>query len=545
MTDEHAQLRSYVEYGAQYDFSAIVHRYLPLVYAAALRRLNGDAHRAQDVTQLVFIALARNAAALSRHPDLTGWLFTTTRFLAAKTQRTEHRRQSREQAAQVTLPEENLREAESPPVRRLLDDAVAELKTIDRQVILLRFHRGLRLAEIGAQLGVTENAVQKRLDRALEVLKQKLSQRRITSTAAALALALEQQSAVAVPAGLAAASTTAALACGAGAAGLPGALSLMALSKLQLGLAAAAVVAGSAGWVWEHREVSRLHTAMNQQTVAAGTQLAELRKQVDVQSKRADAAESDVAAMLQAMQTAGQLRPAGAPAAVRLTSTMDFMKSASARANQLRKEGRLQEALAEYVRCYQELRRQRTSGVEGQLLMAGIVSLSRAFPPAIAALRELRDTSLREFQANPTSRELASEVALLNERLGEGNRTVALYDTLSPDSPLRQTFGAIAHTAFVESRRYADALIGKSYGSMLNDLDMGIRVIAFEKTPGQVNVREALAQSTAANIEVLIGTGQRDEARALTNKLLTFDNSPATRAIIEAHVARASQPPGQ
>ncbi len=543
MIDEHAQLRSYVEYGAQDDFSAIVHRYLPLVYAAALRRLNGDAHRAQDVTQLVFIALARNAAALLRHPDLTAWLFTTTRFLAAKTQRTEHRRQSREQAAQVTLPEENLREAESPPVRRLLDDAVAELKTIDRQVILLRFHRGLRLAEIGAQLGVTENAVQKRLDRALEVLKQKLSQRRITSTAAALALALEQQSAVAVPAGLAAASTTAALACGTGAAGLPGALSLMALSKLQLGLAAAVVVAGSAGWVWEHREVSRLHTAMNQQTVATGTQLAELRKQMDVQSKRADAAESDVAAMLQAMQTSGQLRPAGAPAAVRLTSTMDFMKSASARANQLRKEGRLPEALAEYVRCYQELRRQRTSGVEGQLLMAGIVSLSRAFPPAIAALRELRDTSLQEFQTNPTSRELASEVALLNERLGEGNRTVALYDTLPPDSSLRQTFGAIAHTAFVESRRYADALIGKSYGSMLNDLDMGIRAIAFEKTPGQVNVREALAQSTAANIEVLIGTGQRDEARALTNKLLTFDNSSTTRAIIEDHVARASQPP--
>ena len=43
---------------------------------AALRRVGGDVHRAQDVTQLVFTALAHNAAALKRHPDLVGWLFT-------------------------------------------------------------------------------------------------------------------------------------------------------------------------------------------------------------------------------------------------------------------------------------------------------------------------------------------------------------------------------------------------------------------------------------------------------------------------------------
>lgn len=37
-------------------------------YASALRRVGGDTHRAKDVTQMVFIALARNASTLSRHP---------------------------------------------------------------------------------------------------------------------------------------------------------------------------------------------------------------------------------------------------------------------------------------------------------------------------------------------------------------------------------------------------------------------------------------------------------------------------------------------
>src|SRR5687768_12876872 len=92
-------LRQYAATGSEDDFSALVQGYLPLVYSAALRRVGGDAHRAEDVAQLVFTALARNARALVGHPDLTGWLFTTTRFLAAKTVRGEQRRQSREQEA--------------------------------------------------------------------------------------------------------------------------------------------------------------------------------------------------------------------------------------------------------------------------------------------------------------------------------------------------------------------------------------------------------------------------------------------------------------
>jgi len=236
-------LRGYAESGSEDAFAAVVQTSLPMVYRAALRRLSGDVHAAEDVSQSVFTAVARDAAKLAEHPDLTGWLFTTTRFIAAKTLRTESRRREREQEVYVTenASNEQGRTVDLP----MLDDVLVELSEIDRRVILLRFHRGLRLAEIGAQLNSSENAVQKRLDRALEQLREKLGRRGITSTAAALVLTFEQQAAVGIPAGLAVSVTTAGIASGvAGVAGFGlGAGGLLASILLGISLFAGGVVA--------------------------------------------------------------------------------------------------------------------------------------------------------------------------------------------------------------------------------------------------------------------------------------------------------------
>ncbi|MGA2281423.1 MAG: hypothetical protein ABSG80_14100 [Verrucomicrobiota bacterium] len=61
------------------------------------RQVNGDAHLAQDVAQAVFTDLARKVASLARHAVLTGWLYTSAHFAAAKIARTENRHQAREQ----------------------------------------------------------------------------------------------------------------------------------------------------------------------------------------------------------------------------------------------------------------------------------------------------------------------------------------------------------------------------------------------------------------------------------------------------------------
>src|SRR6266704_3009368 len=99
MTTDVELLRSYAESGSEVAFAELVRRRLNLVYSAAMRQLNGDAHLAQDVAQTVFADLARKAAALSRRESLTGWLFTSTHFAAAKAVQKERRRHMHEQEA--------------------------------------------------------------------------------------------------------------------------------------------------------------------------------------------------------------------------------------------------------------------------------------------------------------------------------------------------------------------------------------------------------------------------------------------------------------
>ncbi|HVS50809.1 MAG TPA: sigma-70 family RNA polymerase sigma factor [Opitutaceae bacterium] len=538
MNDYATQLRDYADSGAEDAFAPIVQRYLGLVYAAALRRVGGNAHYAEDVTQLVFIAVARNAAALARHPDLTGWLFTTTRFLSAKVLRSEQRRRQREHEAQMmhiaTAAEPA--EAHSTRLHAMLDELVMELRQLDRQIILMRFHRGMRLAEIGAQLDATENAVQKRLGRALEQLKEKLARRGMTSTAAALAIALEEQSAVAVPAGLATASTAAAMAGGTGAGGLLTISNLMMISKFYVGVAAAVVITASAGLMWEARANASLRLAVDRQSAALGANIAGLETQIAAESQRAAAAEADAAALRKVLPPATPVRPDGR----RLTDMEEHWRTSMDRAEALRREGKLPEALDEYLSCYEFLRGKDTHPpADNQLVMSAIKRLGQTYEPATTALRNLRERAMQELQTRPRDRKVAEEIAFLNERLGEGRNTVALYDSLPPDHPARQALGLIAHASFVEAQRYSDALAGKPFGSMMNELEMRMRLASGTMDQSLANSKSFAIAGAVSNIEVLTGAGKLEEARALTGKLLSFDSSDATRAAIEQHVERA------
>src|SRR5215217_491628 len=92
-------LRRYVQERSEAAFTELVNGYVNFVYSAALRQVGGDAHLAQDVTQSVFIDLAARAQALPVRTVLSGWLYTSTRFAAAKAVRTEQRWRLREQKA--------------------------------------------------------------------------------------------------------------------------------------------------------------------------------------------------------------------------------------------------------------------------------------------------------------------------------------------------------------------------------------------------------------------------------------------------------------
>src|SRR5262252_8847949 len=94
-------IQRYVDERSEPAFTEFVGQHIDLVYSAALRQVGGDVVLAQDVTQTVFTDLARKAPRLTRHPSLAAWLYTSTRYVAAKVRRTEQRRRQREQQAQT------------------------------------------------------------------------------------------------------------------------------------------------------------------------------------------------------------------------------------------------------------------------------------------------------------------------------------------------------------------------------------------------------------------------------------------------------------
>ena len=205
MTPDGELLRRYAETGSEDAFTELVRRHVDLVYSAALRQVNGDAHLAQDVAQSVFTDLARKAAPLARRPALTGWLYTSTHFAAAKAVRTEHRRQAREQEAHTmqALLHDPEPDVDWDKLRSVLDEAMHRLSEDDREAILLRFFENRPLAEVGAELGVGENAARMRVERALEKLRVQLVRRGVTTPAAVLATTIAAHAVQAAPAGLA------------------------------------------------------------------------------------------------------------------------------------------------------------------------------------------------------------------------------------------------------------------------------------------------------------------------------------------------------
>lgn len=212
MLDDQHLLGRYATDGSETAFGELVARYVNLVYSTALRRVGGDVHRAQDVTQLVFTDLARKAGSLPHNVVLAGWLHCATRYAAAQLIRAESRSRRREQEAMAM----NALKADPAPdweqIRPQLDAALDCLGRADRDALLLRFFEQRSLAEVGAALKTNEEAARKRVSRALDKLRAHLVRHGVTTTGGALSVALSTQAVQAAPAGMAATLVGASLA---------------------------------------------------------------------------------------------------------------------------------------------------------------------------------------------------------------------------------------------------------------------------------------------------------------------------------------------
>jgi RNA polymerase sigma factor (sigma-70 family) len=264
MSDDHQLLAEFSRNGSEAAFRQLAERHLNLVYSAAMRMVNGDTHQAQDITQLVFLNLARKACSLPANVVLAGWLHRATRFTALEWVRKERRRVEREREAATMHELEAAGEVEWSHLRPILDAVLDELEDDDRHTLLLRFFEQQSLAQVGNALGIAEDAARKRVSRGLDQLRDLLAKHHIHSTAEVLSGTLRSHALVVAPVGLAATIATAALAgatvtATAGSVGTLTALKLITMTKLKLGIIGAIVVAGvTAPWVIQHQAEVRL-----------------------------------------------------------------------------------------------------------------------------------------------------------------------------------------------------------------------------------------------------------------------------------------------
>jgi RNA polymerase sigma factor (sigma-70 family) len=249
--DDITLLRQYAG-GDESAFTALFERHVHLVYSVALRQARNPSH-AEEVTQAVFILLARKAKSLSPKTVLSGWLYQAARLTTAGLIKREIRRQRREQEVYMqtlTEPDPSLWEQISP----LLDDAMGRLDEKERNAVVLRFFENRTPQEVAAALKLNEATARKRVSRALEKVRKFFTKRGVISTTAVIAGAISAHSVQAAPAALANSATAVAIAKGTMAGGstltlVKATLIAMKTKTITVASIAAAVILGTGTYI--------------------------------------------------------------------------------------------------------------------------------------------------------------------------------------------------------------------------------------------------------------------------------------------------------
>lgn len=177
-------LDAYVRQKSEAAFAELVGRYIDVVHGSAMRQLP-DRNQADDVTQAVFIILAKKAEKI-RGDYLAGWLLNTTRFCVADVRKREGRRLRHEQqaAAMKTYVTENP-DSSQEEIRQHLDEAIGCLPPRQSTAIIMRFLQNKSPAEVADAMGISYDAAQKIIARSLPKLRRILSRRGLTLSSTA------------------------------------------------------------------------------------------------------------------------------------------------------------------------------------------------------------------------------------------------------------------------------------------------------------------------------------------------------------------------
>jgi RNA polymerase sigma-70 factor, ECF subfamily len=165
------------------------------------KRLLGNPTEAEDVVQEAFFRLVHTAHRYDGSVPFAAWLGFLVHNEALDAWRRRRRRLLRDRQACSQRPiNDEQQQFSSAEQLEAVRDAVLELPERYRRPIDLHYFAGLSQREIGQALGMQEDAVAKRMQRARECLRSLLQRRGVTVTGSLIVLALNSAPADAAPA---------------------------------------------------------------------------------------------------------------------------------------------------------------------------------------------------------------------------------------------------------------------------------------------------------------------------------------------------------
>lgn len=275
---------------------------------------------------------------------------------------------------------------------------------------------------------------------------------------------------------------------------------------------------------------------------ATAAQIAALESRLQEQAKRAEAIEADNATLRDALVRAEAARAAAAKSVVPMTrqALEDRFKSV----RELGRSGDPAEALRELLWWWDVGLKQgnsATAPARKSRLVDELRDLAQRYPPAREELQRRRDALRERILASPGGGDSVSDYMSVLRVLGEQQAALSLMDKIPAGDRRRSTLSIYAGEQLIEAKRYAEAMEGKSAGTMFSRFEIDARMAAASR-PAPDGGPSYFVKSAVRDIELLAGSGHLADARELAKRLLAVDGSDNTRALIQKHAERAGQP---
>jgi RNA polymerase sigma factor (sigma-70 family) len=182
-------LRRYVLARDEGSFEALLRRHGPMVLGVC-RRLLGSAQDVDDAFQATFLILIRKAPSIGDGERVANWLYGVAYRVAVRARVQAARRHERQRMLTDVARDDSPVPGVEEAVRVLLDEEVSRLPARYREAIVCCYLEGRTQEETARLLGWPKGTVATRLNRARELLRNRLTRRGLCFSAGTLATLL-------------------------------------------------------------------------------------------------------------------------------------------------------------------------------------------------------------------------------------------------------------------------------------------------------------------------------------------------------------------